>query len=150
MKKILQLIKQRSITRKLLVSFLSILIIPVVILAIFAYQSASSSLDRQMMGSALENVQQLNEIINTSIGEKENSADYFSEWLTKEKYNAKSNASIAEKFSQYISINKDVESIYTSDTKGTLPAIRIFRCQAAIIRLNATGTKKRLQIKGKS
>lgn len=118
MKKILQLIKQRSITRKLLVSFLSILIIPVVILAIFAYQSASSSLDRQMMGSALENVQQLNEIINTSIGEKENSADYFSEWLTKEKYNAKSNASIAEKFSQYISINKDVESIYTSDTKG--------------------------------
>ncbi|PWG67937.1 chemotaxis protein, partial [Enterobacter mori] len=74
MKKILQLIKQRSITRKLLVSFLSILIIPVVILAIFAYQSASSSLDRQMMGSALENVQQLNEIINTSICEKENSA----------------------------------------------------------------------------
>ncbi|WP_276732905.1 methyl-accepting chemotaxis protein [Bacillus sp. (in: firmicutes)] len=118
MKKILQLIKQRSITRKLLVSFLSILIIPVAILAAFAYQSASSSLDRQMMGSALENVQQLNEIINTSIGEKENSAAYFSEWLTKERYNAKSNASIEEKFSQYISINKDVESIYTSDNKG--------------------------------
>lgn len=149
MKKILQLIKQRSITRKLLVSFLSILIIPVVILAIFAYQSASSSLDRQMMGSALENVQQLNEIINTSIGEKENSADYFSEWLTKEKYNAKSNASIAEKFSQYISINKENPFIQVTQ-KGTLPAIRIFRCQAAIIRLNATGTKKRLQIKGKS
>lgn len=118
MKKILQLIKQRSITRKLLVSFLSILIIPVVILAAIAYQSASSSLDRQMMGSALENVQQLNEIINTSIGEKENSAAYFSEWLTKERYNAKSNASIKEKFSQYISINKDVESIYTSDKNG--------------------------------
>ncbi|WP_446680254.1 methyl-accepting chemotaxis protein [Bacillus rugosus] len=118
MKKILQLIKQRSITRKLLVSFLSILIIPVVILAAIAYQSASSSLDRQMMGSALENVQQLNETINTSIGEKENSAAYFSEWLTKKRYNAKSNASIAEKFSQYISINKDVESIYTSDKNG--------------------------------
>lgn len=118
MKKILQLIKQRSITRKLLISFLSILIIPVVILAAIAYQSASSSLDRQMMGSALENVQQLNEIINTSIGEKENSAAYFSEWLTKERYNAKSNASIKEKFSQYISINKDVESIYTSDKNG--------------------------------
>ncbi|QIW82260.1 methyl-accepting chemotaxis protein [Bacillus tequilensis] len=118
MKKILQLIKQRSITRKLLVSFLSILIIPVVILAAIAYQSASSSLDKQMMGSALQNVQQLNEIINTSIGEKEDSADYFSEWLTKERYNAKSNASIKEKFSQYISINKDVESIYTSDENG--------------------------------
>ncbi|MCY7763734.1 methyl-accepting chemotaxis protein [Bacillus spizizenii] len=118
MKKILQLIKQRSITRKLLVSFLSILIIPVVILAVIAYQSASSSLDKQMMGSALENVQQLNEIINTTIGEKENSAAYFSEWLTKERYNAKSNASIKEKFSQYISINKDVESIYTSDKNG--------------------------------
>ncbi|MEC1548904.1 methyl-accepting chemotaxis protein [Bacillus rugosus] len=118
MKKILQLIKQRSITRKLLVSFLSILIIPVAILAAIAYQSASSSLDRQMMGSALENVQQLNETINTSIGEKENSAAYFSEWLTKKRYNAKSNASIAEKFSQYISINKDVESIYTSDKNG--------------------------------
>lgn len=118
MKKILQLIKQRSITRKLLVSFLSILIIPVAILAAIAYQSASSSLDRQMMGSALENVQQLNETINTSIGEKENSAAYFSEWLTKKRYNAKSNASIAEKFSQYISINKDVESVYTSDKNG--------------------------------
>ncbi|KUP35848.1 methyl-accepting chemotaxis protein [Bacillus halotolerans] len=118
MKKILQLIKQRSITRKLLVSFLSILIIPVAIVAAIAYESASSSLDRQMMGSALENVQQLNDIINTSIGEKENSAEYFSEWLTQKKYKAKSNASIEEKFSQYIKINKDVESIYTSDKDG--------------------------------
>lgn len=150
MKKILQLIKQRSITRKLLVSFLSILIIPVVILAVIAYQSASSSLDRQMMGSALENVQQLNEIINTTIGEKENSAAYFSEWLTKERYNAKSNASIKEKFSQYISINKDVESIYTSDKNGRFTRYPDLQMPSDYNPVERDWYKKRLRIKGKS
>lgn len=89
MKKLINLIKQRSITRKLVVSFLIILIIPISILAFSAYQSTKSSLDKQMMGSALENVQQLNEIINDNIGEKEDSTAYFSEWLNQKVYKDK-------------------------------------------------------------
>lgn len=54
--KIVQIIKQRSLTRKLLISFLAILILPISTLAFIAYQSAVSTLDRQMMGSALDNV----------------------------------------------------------------------------------------------
>ncbi|MCY8931249.1 methyl-accepting chemotaxis protein [Bacillus atrophaeus] len=118
MKKLINLIKQRSITRKLVVSFLIILIIPISILAFSAYQSTKSSLDKQMMGSALENVQQLNEIINDNIGEKEDSTAYFSEWLNQKVYKDKK-ASIKDKFAQYISLNKDVESIYTSDQNGS-------------------------------
>lgn len=59
MKKIVQIIKQRSLTRKLLISFLAILILPISTLAFIAYQSAVSTLDRQMMGSALDNVRRL-------------------------------------------------------------------------------------------
>ena len=70
MKKIVQIIKQRSLTRKLLISFLAILILPISTLAFIAYQSAVSTLDRQMMGSALDNVQQINDMINTSISQK--------------------------------------------------------------------------------
>lgn len=70
MKKIVQIIKQRSLTRKLLISFLAILILPISTLAFIAYQSAVSTLDRQMMGSALDNVQQINDMINTSISQR--------------------------------------------------------------------------------
>lgn len=59
MKKIVQIIKQRSLTRKLLISFLAILILPISTLAFIAYQSAVSTLDRQMMESALDNVRRL-------------------------------------------------------------------------------------------
>ncbi|KXZ13330.1 chemotaxis protein [Bacillus nakamurai] len=118
MKKIVQIIKQRSLTRKLLISFLAVLILPVSVLAFIAYQSAVSTLDRQVMGSALENVQQINNLINTSISQKEDGTAYFSEWLTEDKYKPKNKAQITDKFTEYMKINKDVESIYTSDTKG--------------------------------
>ncbi|MBT2575583.1 methyl-accepting chemotaxis protein [Bacillus sp. ISL-51] len=118
MKKIVQIIKQRSLTRKLLISFLAVLILPVSVLAFIAYQSAVSTLDRQVMGSALENVQQINNLINTSISQKEDGAAYFSEWLTEDKYKPKNKAQMTDKFTEYMKINKDVESIYTSDTKG--------------------------------
>lgn len=89
MKKIVQIIKQRSLTRKLLISFLAILILPISTLAFIAYQSAVSTLDRQMMGSALDNVQQINDMINTSISQKEDGTAYFSDWLTKDRYKPK-------------------------------------------------------------
>ncbi|WJM60988.1 methyl-accepting chemotaxis protein [Bacillus amyloliquefaciens] len=114
----MQIIKQRSLTRKLLISFLAILILPISTLAFIAYQSAVSTLDRQMMGSALDNVQQINDMINTSISQKEDGAAYFSDWLTKDRYKPKNQSQITDKFSEYIKINKDVESIYTSDTEG--------------------------------
>ncbi|AMQ68867.1 methyl-accepting chemotaxis protein [Bacillus velezensis] len=118
MKKIVQIIKQRSLTRKLLISFLAILILPISTLAFIAYQSAVSTLDRQMMGSALDNVQQINDMINTSISQKEDGTAYFSDWLTKDRYKPKNQSQITDKFTEYMKINKDVESIYTSDTEG--------------------------------
>ncbi len=98
--------------------FLAILILPISTLAFIAYQSAVSTLDRQMMGSALDNVRQINDMINTSISQKEDGTAYFSDWLTKDRYKPKNQSQITDKFTEYMKINKDVESIYTSDTEG--------------------------------
>ena len=65
-----------------------------------------------------DNVQQINDMINTSISQKEDGTAYFSDWLTKDRYKPKNQSQITDKFTEYMKINKDVESIFTSDTEG--------------------------------
>lgn len=149
MKKIVQIIKQRSLTRKLLISFLAILILPISTLAFIAYQSAVSTLDRQMMGSALDNVQQINDMINTSISQKEDGTAYFSDWLTKDRYKPKNQSQITDKFTEYMKINKDVESIYTSDTEGHFTRYPDLQMPKGYNPLERDWYKKAVENKGK-
>ncbi len=67
MKKTLTTIRRSSIARRLIISFLLILIVPITALSVSAYQSAVSSLDVQMTQSAKENIQILDHIIDDKI-----------------------------------------------------------------------------------
>lgn len=71
MKKTLTTIRRSSIARRLIISFLLILIVPITALSVSAYQSAVASLDVQMTQSAKENVQILDHIIDDKISTTE-------------------------------------------------------------------------------
>lgn len=76
MKKTLTTIRRSSIARRLIISFMLILIVPITVLSVSAYQSAVASLDIQMTQSAKENVQILDHIIDDKISTTEKASRF--------------------------------------------------------------------------
>ncbi len=70
MKKIVNWIKHPSLSKRLAVSFLLILTLPVLILSGVSYYTAGSSIEDEIMRSARNSVDQLNETIDQNIEKK--------------------------------------------------------------------------------
>ncbi|MGF9603690.1 methyl-accepting chemotaxis protein TlpA [Bacillus subtilis] len=118
MKKTLTTIRRSSIARRLIISFLLILIVPITALSVSAYQSAVSSLDVQMTQSAKENVQILDHIIDDKISTTEKSLAYFSDWATEEKFQDKKKTELKQEFKQFIQMNDNVAAVFSSGKDG--------------------------------
>ncbi|QHQ56399.1 methyl-accepting chemotaxis protein TlpB [Bacillus velezensis] len=119
MKKTAKKIARKSIAKKLIISFLLILIIPVAVLAAGAYRSAASSVEKQMMESAEGNVQILNNMIDDRIGMFTKSSAYFSEWATSAKFKEKNQTEMQERFKQFIESNDKASAVFSSSKEGT-------------------------------
>lgn len=118
MKKTLTTIRRSSIARRLIISFLLILIVPKTSLSVSAYQSAVASLDVQMTQSAKENVQILDHIIDDKISTTEKSLAYFSDWATAEKFQDKKKSELKQEFKQFIQMNDNVAAVFSSGKDG--------------------------------
>ncbi|MEC1401852.1 methyl-accepting chemotaxis protein TlpA [Bacillus subtilis] len=118
MKKTLTTIRRSSIAKRLIISFLLILIVPITALSVSAYQSAVASLDVQMTQSAKENVQILDHIIDDKISTTEKSLAYFSDWATAEKFQDKKKSELKQEFKQFIQMNDNVAAIFSSSKDG--------------------------------
>ncbi len=89
MKKLLDWIKRPSISKRLIFSFILVLTVPILVLAASSYYTASSTLHDEIMRSAKDNVDELNDIINQNVGSKETDVAYFSEWINQNAYKGK-------------------------------------------------------------
>ena len=118
MKKTLTTIRRSSIARRLIISFLLILIVPITAISVSAYQSAVASLDVQMTQSAKENVQILDHIIDDKISTTEKSLAYFSDWATAEKFQDKKKSELKQEFKQFIQMNDNVAAVFSSSKDG--------------------------------
>ncbi|WP_077735477.1 methyl-accepting chemotaxis protein TlpB [Bacillus sonorensis] len=118
MSKMIKWIKHPSIGKKLILSFLFILTVPIIVLSYSAYQTASSTLKTEIMDNARENVEQLNDIIDQNISQKADAASHFSSLFKESSYQEKGNASIKDKFEQYAKLHPDVEGIFTGSKDG--------------------------------
>lgn len=118
MRKTAKNIAKKSIARKLILSFLLILLIPVAVLGASAYRSAASSVENQMMESAEGNVQILNNMIDDRIGTFTKSSAYFSEWATSAKFKEKNQTEMKERFKQFIESNDKAAPIFSSSKEG--------------------------------
>ncbi|NPC93038.1 methyl-accepting chemotaxis protein [Bacillus sp. WMMC1349] len=113
MKKVLDRIIRPSISRKLMFSFFFILTVPILVLAFSSYHTASQSLEEEIMRSARNSVDQLNQLIDQNLEKKADTITYFSNVIDKNTYKEKGQKTLRAKFEQYKAQNKDVEGIFT-------------------------------------
>lgn len=116
--KFIQYFRKPSISKKLVFSFLFILLCPIIVLAFSSYHTASTSLNDQIMQSAKENVEQLDKNITKVVKVKTDSADFFSKWITEKKLKQKGTTDIQGRFEQFMSMNDDTEGIFVASSDG--------------------------------
>lgn len=120
MGKFIHWIKQPSISKPLIAAFLTVLILPIGVLAYFSYQSAWNALDRELTNSAIGNVEELNSTLENKLKNKVKAIDYYSETIDKDILQGKNKTLLNEKFKQYTTLNADVGAIYAASENKKL------------------------------
>lgn len=112
MRSVLKRIGNISLTRKLIVSFLLILIVPGVIIGGVSYQTAKTNFEQQIIVKANENIDVLDSVITQNLDAKSVDVAYFADILTEDAYKDGNVENVKAKFAQYIKIHPEVEGLY--------------------------------------
>lgn len=102
---------------KLYTLFAFVLLIPVIAVGSLSYLSAKDSIEEEILFSANESVEILNQLIDKTISEKISDANVFSSEIDALQYK-QSHASILLKLQQYAKLHPDVLSIYIGMNDG--------------------------------
>ncbi|MBG9816538.1 MULTISPECIES: methyl-accepting chemotaxis protein [Bacillus] len=119
MGKMIQWFKKPSISKKLIIAFLVVLILPTMALTISAFFTSKTELDKQIMGSAMSQVNAFDTLINENIGNKSDAVTLFSDSLKASNLQEKNRNATIKELQQFGKINeKDVSAIYAGSEKG--------------------------------
>ncbi|MCM3026300.1 methyl-accepting chemotaxis protein [Bacillus safensis] len=119
MGKMIQWFKKPSISKKLIIAFLVVLILPTVALTISAFFTSKTELDKQIMGSAMSQVNAFDTLINENIGNKSDAVTLFTDSLKASSLQEKNRNATIKELQQFGKINeKDVSAIYAGSEKG--------------------------------
>ncbi|UXO87292.1 methyl-accepting chemotaxis protein [Bacillus safensis] len=119
MGKMIQWFKKPSISKKLIIAFLVVLILPTMALTISAFFTSKTELDKQIMGSAMSQVNAFDTLINENIGNKSDAVTLFSDLLKASNLQEKNRNVTIKELQQFGKINeKDVSAIYAGSEKG--------------------------------
>ena len=119
MGKMIQSFKKPSISKKLVIAFLVVLILPTVALTISAFFTSKTELDKQIMGSAMSQVNAFDTLIDENIGNKAEAVTLFTDDLKAVNLQEKNRKATIKELQQYGKINeKDVSAIYAGSEKG--------------------------------
>ncbi|TQR24922.1 HAMP domain-containing protein [Bacillus safensis] len=119
MGKMIQWFKKPSISKKLIIAFLVVLILPTVALTISAFFTSKTELDKQIMGSAMSQVNAFDTLINENIGNKSDAVTLFTDTLKASSLQEKNRNATIKELQQFGKINeKDVSAIYAGSEKG--------------------------------
>ncbi|GAB1307102.1 methyl-accepting chemotaxis protein McpB [Bacillus altitudinis] len=119
MGKMIQWFKKPSISKKLVIAFLVVLILPTVALTISAFFTSKTELDKQIMGSAMSQVKAFDTLIDENIGNKAEAVTLFTDDLKASNLQEKNRKATIKELQQYGKINeKDVSAIYAGSEKG--------------------------------
>ncbi|MEH7896982.1 methyl-accepting chemotaxis protein, partial [Bacillus pumilus] len=119
MKKI-NFFKHFTMSKKLITAFLAILLVPILVLAAFSYELASKSLNDEIMSSAANGVQQLNELINKDVQPKIDIVTYLSKSVKKSELTSKNKDLLKVKFEQLSETDEDIVEVFIADQNGIL------------------------------
>ncbi|MGG2093398.1 methyl-accepting chemotaxis protein [Bacillus sp. S13(2024)] len=101
-----------GIRKKLILSFLIILIVPGFIIGSVSYQTAKENFKNQITAKANENIAVLDTFITQNLEAKFVDVSHFADILTEDTYQGEKIENVKTQFSQYSSIHPEVEGIY--------------------------------------
>ena len=112
--------KQLSIRKKLIFSFLAMLLVPTLLIGIISYQSAEQQILKEQQASTAESVRMLNTNITNTIDPKIKDIQYFSKKLHQSYIQEDKVPELKSLFQEYINMHPEVELIYLGTADGRL------------------------------
>lgn len=109
-----------KIKSKLILSFLSMIIIPSMTIGFLSYNNASDEIENQMMYAASENVKLLDQYITNTIEPKITDVNYFSDSIFKKDIQGEESPEIIRRFNQYSKLHPETVSIYFATSNGLM------------------------------
>ncbi|MED1002726.1 MULTISPECIES: methyl-accepting chemotaxis protein [Bacillus cereus group] len=116
--KIKDRLEQMKLKTKLSMAFISILIIPSLIVGVSSYDKAKTDLNETILQAAKDNVSILNKIVDDELENKHVDVTHFAKILTQGDYNADQLQNVQSKFDQYIQLHPEIETIYTTSSNN--------------------------------
>lgn len=141
MKTFINWLKKPSISKKLIVSFIAILIIPILILEFSSYRSASGKLDQEIMGNAKNSVDTFNTTVTNDLREKAKAVTFFSESLKRFRIQIKKRSKL-NFLNMYLLIKAFPEFMEAQITALTYKRLKR-NCRTDTTLDNALGTRMR-------
>ncbi|KOS30377.1 chemotaxis protein [Bacillus anthracis] len=112
-------LRRSSLKAKLPIAFITILIIPSIIIGGTSYQKAKTNLNETILQTAKDNVKILNNVINKEIENKKVDATHFTKILTQGENNGTDQLqNVQNKLEQYKKLHPEIEAIYTGSSTG--------------------------------
>lgn len=118
MKNALKWLKKPSISKRLIISFTLVLVLPIITLSTISYQIAKEELDHEIMYGANARVNELNDMIEQKLVNKENAVKLFTETSSAADFKKNNQDELYEHFEIYSKINdEDVVGFYAASKK---------------------------------
>lgn len=115
MKSAIKWLKKPSISKRLIISFTLVLVLPIITLSTISYQIAKEELDHEIMYGAKARVNELNDMIEQKLSNKENAVKLFTKTTTAADFKKKNQDELYEHFEIYSKINEeDVVGFYAA------------------------------------
>nr|WP_042477335.1 methyl-accepting chemotaxis protein [Bacillus ndiopicus] len=112
--------KRVSLRKKLIFSFLLILLVPAIIIGYVSYQSAKEQIMHEQQASAKESVRELDSNITNLIAPKVHDIEYFANKFNEASLQPERREELKELFKEYINTHPEVELFYIGTGDGEM------------------------------
>lgn len=109
-----------TIQKKLLITFLLLVIIPVLTIGAVSYFSANKAISDQISYASEASVNLLNEYIDSTVEPKVKDAEFFAENIAVNKNSVKENSDLRKRLDEYASLHPETASIYVGTANGEM------------------------------
>lgn len=109
-----------TIRKKLILSFLAILLIPSGLIGYLTYQSAQTEMEKQLLSSANESILTLDRLITDKMSAKIHDADIYAGLVTASSVEGEESPDLRRRLDQYAKLHPEVISIYVGTQDGVM------------------------------
>ncbi|HWI47151.1 MAG TPA: methyl-accepting chemotaxis protein, partial [Rummeliibacillus sp.] len=109
-----------NLKTKLIIAFLSILIIPSIFIGVQSYSTAKKAVKDEMLDGFAKTTNVLNISIDNTIKPKMHDVEYFANNITLKQFKRDNSLKLSQQFDQYAQLHPEVLSIYVGSKTGDL------------------------------